>query len=83
MTVTAQSVHEAYSFVCLRCGFGWEQEYEIRHATNLSGHLCAQYFTDGRRVPSPLTQAKCPSCDGRRIRTLRSGRVTAAHLFPS
>lgn len=80
VTVGTDSVHEAYSFVCLRCGRGWEQEYRIVRSVDLSGRPQVQYLVDGVRVPSPLTQAACPSCDGRKIRTLRFGRVDSAHL---
>ncbi len=28
---TGETVHEAYSFACMKCGHGWEQDYEIQH----------------------------------------------------
>ncbi|KPC90454.1 hypothetical protein ADL27_35685, partial [Streptomyces sp. NRRL F-6602] len=32
------TVHEAYSFACMRCGHGWEQEYDIQHFSDRDGH---------------------------------------------
>ena len=76
--MNAESTHEAHSFVCLDCGYGWEQDFEIRHTTDRSGHRGSQYFVKGRPVPSPLRQAVCPACTGRKIRILRPGRVASA-----
>lgn len=81
MTVNGQQLHEAYSFVCLRCGHGWEQEYEIVHCVDPSRHEHVQYFVGAHCVPSPLTRATCPSCGGRQIRTLRYGRIDSARLY--
>ncbi len=76
-----ETVHEAYAFVCLHCGHGWEEEYEIRHITDLAGQHRAEYFTHGRRVPSPLTRADCPACDRGPIRILRPGRVNTTRTY--
>ncbi len=70
--------HEAYSFVCLGCGRGWEQTYEIRHATDVSGRPLTEYHADGVHVPSPLAHPRCPSCTSTQIRILRPGRVDGA-----
>ncbi len=76
-----ETVHEAYAFVCLHCGHGWEEEYEIRHTTDLAGHRRADYFTRGVRVASPLTRADCPSCNLGPIRILRPGRVNSTRPY--
>lgn len=73
-----EPVHEAYSFVCLRCGHAWEGSYEIRHSVDDKGRLRADYYEKSLKVPSPLTANKCPTCLGRRIRILRPGRVQSA-----
>ncbi|TJZ49710.1 hypothetical protein FCH28_24955 [Streptomyces piniterrae] len=73
-----ESVHEAYAFVCLHCGHGWEEDYEIRHSVDLAGRRRSDYFVGGLPVASPLSRASCPSCRRGPIRILRSGRVTAA-----
>ncbi|MFJ8673627.1 hypothetical protein [Streptomyces sp. NPDC093589] len=76
-----ETVHEAYAFVCLHCGHGWEEDYEIRHSTDLSGQRRADYFAHGTRVASPLTRAECPSCDGGPLRILRPGRVDSTRPY--
>jgi len=70
--------HEAYSFACMRCGHGWEQEYEIRHGQYPDGRPFVAYYTDGERVRSPLTHPRCDFCDGHAVRIMRSGRVAEA-----
>lgn len=69
-------VREAYSFVCLRCGHGWEQSYAIEHHVDALGRENVVYRTDGREVPSPLTRPTCDHCDGHVIRIMRPGRVS-------
>lgn len=50
------TVHEAYSFACMKCGYGWEQGYEIEHHTDGRGLPFIVYTANGERVPSP-----CPT----------------------
>ncbi|WP_175410924.1 hypothetical protein [Streptomyces sp. TRM64462] len=68
--------HEAYSFACMRCGYGWEQAYDIEHHTDVTGHDFVVYRSEGRRVPSPLSKPTCPNCGQHVVRTMRSGRVS-------
>jgi hypothetical protein len=83
VTMKTEPIHEAYSFVCLRCGHAWEGTYEIRHARDAEGRPRAEYYTKyGIRVPSPLTDNTCRVCTGRKIRILRPGRVRSAHPSP-
>ncbi|MFJ4676427.1 MULTISPECIES: hypothetical protein [unclassified Kitasatospora] len=70
-----QTVHEAYSFACLNCGYGWEQAYDIEHRTARDGHTVVEYTANGVRVPSPLRELACPGCGGERVRIMRAGRV--------
>ncbi|MDT0382549.1 hypothetical protein RM572_27710 [Streptomyces sp. DSM 42041] len=72
------TVHEAYSFACMNCGYGWEQTYDIEHRTGPDGKPLITYWADGRRVPSPLTHPTCPNCEGHKLRIMRSGRVATA-----
>ncbi|OIJ96404.1 hypothetical protein [Streptomyces monashensis] len=75
----SEPIHEAYSFVCLRCGHAWEGAYDIRHVRDAAGRLRAAYYVrGGLRVPSPLTANTCRVCGGHRVRILRPGRVDAA-----
>ncbi|WP_395759134.1 hypothetical protein OIE82_20390 [Streptomyces althioticus] len=71
-------VTEAYAFACMRCGYGWEQSYEIEHHVDGDGHTFVLYVADGRIVPSPLNRPTCRSCDGHVVRILRPGRVASA-----
>ena len=43
-------VDEAYAFVCMHCGHGWEQAYEIEHHTDADGRAFVVYVADGRIV---------------------------------
>jgi hypothetical protein len=74
---SSETVHEAYSFACMRCGYGWEQAFEIAHHTDEHGHTNVIYYADGVRVPSPLTRPSCGNCGGHLVRIMRSGRVSS------
>lgn len=78
MTMKSGPIHEAYSFVCLRCGHAWEGTYEIRHSVDGQGRVRADYYVHSLKVPSPLTANRCRVCCGCRIRILRPGRVRSA-----
>ncbi|MGX1156472.1 hypothetical protein [Streptomyces albogriseolus] len=71
-------VTEAYAFACMRCGYGWEQAYEIEHHVDADGRTFVLYVADGRIVPSPLNRPTCHSCDGHLVRILRPGRIASA-----
>lgn len=71
-------VRESYSFACMRCGYGWEQSYEIEHHTDTDGRDTVRYVADGRVVPSPLSRPTCRHCDGHVVRIMRPGRVASA-----
>ncbi|MET9348943.1 hypothetical protein [Streptomyces termitum] len=69
-------VHEAYAFACMRCGYGWEQSYEIEHHTDARGAAFVVYKADGERVPSPLSNPTCMNCGGHVVRIMRAGQVS-------
>ncbi|MFJ6383388.1 hypothetical protein ACIQI7_25705 [Kitasatospora sp. NPDC092039] len=73
-----ETVREAYSFACLRCGYGWEQAYDIEHHVAKDGHVVFEYHANGVRVPSPLLKPTCPGCGGHTVRIMREGRVASA-----
>lgn len=75
---TRSTTHEAYSFACLHCGHGWEQEYDIEHHVDADGKPFVVYRADGRRVPSPLSRPRCANCGHTTVRIMRSGRVSTA-----
>ncbi|MYY06006.1 MULTISPECIES: hypothetical protein [unclassified Streptomyces] len=76
MSDIATTVHEAYAFACMRCGYGWEQSYEIEHHVDASQHAYVVYKADGERVPSPLSTPTCGNCGGHVVRIMRAGRVS-------
>ncbi|MFH9608138.1 hypothetical protein [Streptomyces sp. NPDC017448] len=73
--IAATTVHEAYAFACMKCGYGWEQSYEIEHRVDHHGHAFVVYTADGERVPSPLSTPTCANCGGHVVRIMRAGRV--------
>ncbi|MBK3560637.1 hypothetical protein JHN55_29725, partial [Streptomyces sp. MBT56] len=73
--IAATTVHEAYAFACMKCGYGWEQSYEIEHHVDVHGHAFVVYTADGERVPSPLSTPTCGNCGGHVVRIMRAGRV--------
>ncbi|MFD0308031.1 hypothetical protein [Streptomyces sp. NPDC127119] len=72
------TVHESYSFACMRCGHGWEQSYEIEHHFDTEGAQFVTYVADGMVVPSPLSRPSCVNCDGHIVRIMRAGQVSSA-----
>ncbi|QLH23732.1 hypothetical protein [Streptomyces sp. Rer75] len=69
--------HEAYAFACMKCGHGWERSYDIEHHVDGEGHPFVVYFTDGTRVPSPLTSPDCVNCGAHLVRIMRAGQVSS------
>ncbi|MFD0367860.1 hypothetical protein [Streptomyces sp. NPDC059071] len=69
--------HEAYAFACMRCGYGWEQAYEIEHHVDARGHEYVVYKADGARVPSPLSRPTCMNCGSHVVRIMRAGQVSS------
>lgn len=69
------TVHEAYSFACMKCGYGWEQGYEIEHHVNGHGEPFIVYTVNSERVPSPLSNPTCMNCGGHVVRIMREGQV--------
>lgn len=76
-TPAVQIVHEAYSFACMRCGYGWEQAYEIEHRVDGTGRPFITYTANRERVPSPLSNPTCLNCGGHVVRIMRAGQVSS------
>ncbi|MFB8399347.1 MULTISPECIES: hypothetical protein [Streptomyces] len=81
-----QTVQEAYSFACMRCGYAWEQGYRIEHHVDGRGEPFIMYTVDGERVPSPLSNPTCLNCGGHVVRIMRAGQVSSVlgmidHLY--
>ncbi|MDK9495731.1 hypothetical protein QEZ40_007023 [Streptomyces katrae] len=75
-TSGVQTVHEAYSFACMKCGYGWEQAYAIEHHVDGRGEPFIMYTVNGERVPSPLSNPTCLNCGGHVVRIMRAGQVS-------
>lgn len=73
-------VRRSYSFACLDCGHGWEETYDIDITLDEQARITATYHVDGRHVPSPLQSPRCPTCESRKIRIMRPGRVATARM---
>lgn len=71
------TVHEAYSFACMKCGYAWEQGYEIEHHVDGKGQPFIMYKAKGERVPSPLSNPTCHNCGGHVVRIMREGQVSS------
>ncbi len=76
-TAGVQTVHEAYSFACMKCGYSWEQGYEIEHHIDGKGQPFIMYKVSGERVPSPLSNPTCHNCGGHVVRIMREGQVSS------
>ncbi|MFJ7155952.1 hypothetical protein ACIQUQ_13520 [Streptomyces sp. NPDC101118] len=71
------TVREAYAFACMKCGYGWEQSYEIEHHVDGKGQPFIMYTVNGERVPSPLSNPTCMNCGGHVVRIMREGQVSS------
>ncbi|MGW6869697.1 hypothetical protein [Streptomyces sp. NPDC054901] len=74
---TVPTVREAYSFACMKCGYGWEQGYEIEHHVDGGGEAFIVYRANSERVPSPLSNPTCLNCGGHVVRIMREGQVSS------
>ncbi|MFD9564795.1 hypothetical protein [Streptomyces sp. NPDC059994] len=79
--IAETTAHEAYAFACMRCGYGWEQAYDIEHHVDGKGQPFVVYKANGERVPSPLSHPTCLNCGGHVVRTLRAGRVSSVQQW--
>lgn len=72
MTPDPPSVPETYGFDCTDCGHTWRAVFQLMFFTDPMDPwaLTTQEYVDeaGRAVRSPLADAVCPECGGRRVR---------------
>ncbi|MCJ1678997.1 hypothetical protein MTF65_16960 [Streptomyces sp. APSN-46.1] len=61
----------------MKCGYSWEQGYEIEHHVDGKGQPFIVYKAGGERVPSPLSNPTCMNCGGHVVRIMREGQVSA------
>ncbi|MFF4359338.1 hypothetical protein [Streptomyces sp. NPDC001604] len=72
MTADPPSVPETYGFDCTHCGHTWTADFQLMFFTDPmdpSGLTTQEYVDEaGRAMRSPLADAVCPECGGRRVR---------------
>lgn len=85
MTPEPRSVSETFAFACGECGHTWEAGFQVMFFTDpldASGLTTQEYVDEaGRAVGSPLADAICPKCGGRRVQVTEAGR--AEHERPA
>ncbi|MGW0631926.1 hypothetical protein [Streptomyces sp. NPDC002758] len=63
------AVPETFVFECRDCGHGWQVRFQTVFFTDPTGLNTQEYVDEaGRAMRSPLTDAVCPRCGGRRVR---------------
>jgi hypothetical protein len=83
--MTAQpprSVPETFAFACGDCGHTWEATFQVMFFTDpmdASGLTTQEYVDEaGRAMRSPLADAICPKCGGRKVHVLEAGLAERA-----
>ncbi|MBT2408259.1 MULTISPECIES: hypothetical protein [unclassified Streptomyces] len=61
----------------MKCGYGWEQGYEIEHHVDGHGQPFIIYTVNGEKVSSPLSNPTCLNCGGHVVRIMREGQVSS------
>ncbi|MET7488355.1 hypothetical protein [Streptomyces sp. NPDC005538] len=81
MNAEPRAVPETFAFTCGDCGHSWEATFQVMFFTNPTDAfgLTTQEYVDeeGRALRSPLADAICPECGGRRVRVLAAGLAEA------
>ncbi|MFD9003382.1 hypothetical protein ACFV0T_20795 [Streptomyces sp. NPDC059582] len=76
-------VSETFAFACGDCGHVWEAVFRVMFFTNPTdaAGLTTQEYVDehGRAVRTPLSEAVCPDCGGRRVRVTSPGSPGRGH----
>lgn len=82
MAPEPRSVSETFAFTCGDCGHTWEATFQVMFFTNpldASGLTTQEYVDEaGRAIRSPLADAICPQCGGRRVHVLEAGLAERA-----
>ncbi|MEU6252740.1 hypothetical protein [Streptomyces sp. NPDC047043] len=80
MAADPRSVPETYGFACADCGHVWTATFLLMFFTDpldASGLTTQEYVDEaGRAVRSPLTEAVCPKCGGRKVRVREERKPT-------
>lgn len=66
------AVSETFTFACRSCGHAWQAAFQVVFFTDpldATGLTTQEYVDEaGRAIRSPLADAVCPECGGRRVR---------------
>ncbi|MFJ3230712.1 hypothetical protein [Streptomyces sp. NPDC086787] len=63
------AVPETFVFVCARCGYMWQEEFQVVFFTDPVSLDTQEYVDEaGRAMRSPLSDAVCERCGGRNVR---------------
>ncbi|MGW2642303.1 hypothetical protein [Streptomyces sp. NPDC001348] len=77
------AVPETFVFACGDCRHVWQAVFQVVFFTDPTV-LCTQEYVDeaGRALRSPLTDAVCPRCGGRKVR-VTTPELAGAAAAPS
>jgi DNA-directed RNA polymerase subunit M/transcription elongation factor TFIIS len=82
MSAESRAVPETFAFACGDCGHTWEATFQLMFFTDPldpSGVTTQEYVDEaGKAIRSPLADAVCPECGGRKVRVLEAGLAERA-----
>lgn len=58
---------------CLRCWHVWQEEYVVRHLTDVHGHDVVVWLRRGTPVQPPWSGTSCPGCGHSRVAAFPPG----------
>ncbi|MER7348068.1 hypothetical protein ABT390_21980 [Streptomyces aurantiacus] len=69
--MTAEPVTETFAFACGDCGHVWEASFQVMFFTDPVGQNTQEYVDEaGKALRSPLADAVCPRCGGRKVHVM-------------
>ncbi|MFE0515784.1 hypothetical protein [Streptomyces sp. NPDC058964] len=75
------AVPETFVFACADCGHVWQAVFQVVFFTDPTSLDTQEYVDEaGRAVRSPLSDAVCPRCGGRRVEVTTPERAGRAAL---
>lgn len=74
MTADPEAVSETFAFACGDCGETWERTFTVLFFTDATGLGAQEYVDeDGAAMRTPLADAVCPKCEGRKVHVMAPG----------
>ncbi|MFI7633668.1 hypothetical protein [Nonomuraea sp. NPDC049400] len=64
---------ETWPFECLRCLYVWEEDFVVRHLTDVHGNEVEIWLSSGVAVPPPWSDTCCPHCGAYHATSFPSG----------